>query len=101
MRFLFFIHLFELYTVVLGIDFINPAPFGTDGDFSLNALYPIGSQLNVQWTALPPGNRSVLAMFQSKEIGSEFFGDFEYIQRMSSQWLEVSCCLVLTAIQKI
>ncbi|RFU31600.1 hypothetical protein B7463_g4739, partial [Scytalidium lignicola] len=31
--------------------FVNPAPAGPDGDFSLDSTYVLGSTMNVQWTS--------------------------------------------------
>ncbi|KAH8811232.1 hypothetical protein F5884DRAFT_268164 [Xylogone sp. PMI_703] len=58
------------------VQFVNPAPFGVEGDFSLNAVYPLGSTINVQWS---PGlsESGALTMFQLN--GTQFLRPFEYL----------------------
>ncbi|KUJ08772.1 uncharacterized protein LY89DRAFT_741608 [Mollisia scopiformis] len=53
-----------LPVITLGVEFINPPPFQSTNDFSLNTIYIEGSLVNIEWTAGPPGNDTSLSLWQ-------------------------------------
>lgn len=77
---LLFLFVLELFTIVMGVEFINPPPFAATTDFSLNTIYVEGSLLNIQWTPGPEGNNTSLTLFQLN--GTQFLEPFEYLTRM-------------------
>ncbi|KAF2197952.1 hypothetical protein GQ43DRAFT_474987 [Delitschia confertaspora ATCC 74209] len=59
------------------MNFINPPPFGTVGDFSRNPIYPEGSTLNIQWTEGNQGKPVSITLYQLN--GTQWLDPFEYI----------------------
>ncbi|KAI0021617.1 hypothetical protein F4780DRAFT_272518 [Xylariomycetidae sp. FL0641] len=78
------------HTLVLGTEFINPAPFSKAGDFSQNPVYEEGSTVNVAWTEQTSGKPSSVTFFQVN--GTGFVQPFEiitenFINLTSFSWL--------------
>jgi hypothetical protein len=74
---------------VSGVQFVNPPPGGTPGDFSLNVVYTIGSTIDIQWKlgALDNTQLSLVVYQATSNIG------FDYILRTLTLCL-LSVCLV-------
>jgi hypothetical protein len=71
-------------TTVSGLmQFINPPPFGTKGDFSNTETYNVGSTVNVAWTPAESGKAASLVLYQLDSNGL-WFGDMEYLTRRLS-----------------
>ncbi|KAF2246690.1 hypothetical protein BU26DRAFT_606894 [Trematosphaeria pertusa] len=62
---------------VLCIDFINPPPFGREGDFSSNPIYPEGSTITIAWTSDKADKPVSLTLVQLN--GTEWMMPMEYI----------------------
>ena len=67
----------RFFTVVLSVEFINPPPFTATTDFSLNTIYPLGSTLDILWTAAPEDINMSLTLSQLN--GTQFLSPFEYL----------------------
>lgn len=67
---------------VLCIDFINPPPFGREGDFSSNPIYPEGSTITIAWTSDKADKPVSLTLVQLN--GTEWMMPMEYIFRRSA-----------------
>jgi hypothetical protein len=65
-----------------GMEFINPPPEGSVGDFKKIPAYEIGSVVKVAWTPGPEGSQTSLSLWQLDANTAEFFGNMEYISRM-------------------
>jgi hypothetical protein len=71
-------------TIVSGLmQFINPPPFGSTGDFSNSETYTIGSTVNIAWTPAESGKAASLVLYQLDSEGV-WFGDMEYLTRKLS-----------------
>jgi hypothetical protein len=76
-------------TIVSGLmQFINPPPFGTTGDFSSSETYNIGSTVNVAWTPADSGKAASLVLYQLDSDGV-WFGDMEYLTRRLFSFIQL------------
>ncbi|OCK87103.1 uncharacterized protein K441DRAFT_682847 [Cenococcum geophilum 1.58] len=66
-----------LLTAVSCVDFINPPPFGKEGDFSRNPIYPEESTLNIQWTTGKEDKPVSITLYQLN--GTQYMEPSEYI----------------------
>jgi hypothetical protein len=63
------------------MEFINPPPFGTKGDFSQNPIYVEDSTVNIAWTEGEKELGASLVLYQLNETDGQWFGEMEYLTR--------------------
>jgi hypothetical protein len=85
MRLLSFLSLLGLINAVSCLQFINPPPAGKAGDYSFNAVFSIGSKIDIQWQ-LSIADISPMSLTLSQDIPEDVF---EYVFRM----LSLSCSI--------
>jgi len=61
------------------LEFINPPPFGTEGDFSSNPIYTEDSTINIAWKKGAKERAASLVLYQLNETDGVFFGEMEYL----------------------
>lgn len=69
--------------------FINPPPFGTEGDYSENPTYIAGKTVIVGWTAPKQGAGVSLVLYQLNKTDGMWYGDGEYLTRTDTSFYPV------------